>query len=113
MRQWRFIAAAFACVAWGAQAQAPAGDPQKGKAAYEKNMCGACHGSAGQGTRYGPKLAPALPWQAFEHQVRHPRAEMPRYPAEFVSDAELADVMAYLSSMPAGKSAKEIPLLKE
>jgi mono/diheme cytochrome c family protein len=111
--RWRFIAAALASAALGAHAQAPAGDAQKGKAAYEKHMCGACHGSAGQGTRYGPKLAPALPWQAFEHQVRHPRGEMPRYPAQFVSDAELADVIAYLSSMPAGKSAKEIPLLKE
>ena len=113
MRQWRLIVAALACAGLGAPAQTPAGDAQKGKAAYEKNMCGACHGTAGQGTRYGPKLAPALPWQAFEHQVRHPRADMPRYPAEFVSDAQLADVIAYLSSMPASRAAKEIPLLKE
>jgi mono/diheme cytochrome c family protein len=102
--------AVLASIACSAQAQ---GDAQKGKAEYEKNMCGACHGSAGQGTRYGPRLAPALPWEAFERQVRHPRAEMPRYPAQFVSDAELADVMAYLASMPSGKAAKDIPLLKE
>jgi mono/diheme cytochrome c family protein len=113
MRQWRWFIAVLAGVSLGAAAQAPAGDAQRGKAAYDKNMCGACHGTAGQGTRYGPKLAPPLPAQAFDHQVRHPRAAMPRFPAEYVSDAELADVEAWLASLPQGKPAKDIPLLKE
>jgi len=112
MRQWQWMAAVAAACAMSAAAQA-AGDPQRGKAAYLKNMCEACHGTAGQGTRYGPKLAPPLPSEAFGHQVRHPRAAMPRYPAEFVSDADLADIEAWLASQPQGKSVKEIPLLKE
>jgi hypothetical protein len=38
---------------------------------------------------------------------------MPRYAAEFVSDQELADIHAYLSTFKAGKRASEIPLLKD
>lgn len=111
----RILAAALvAASALAAHAQAPAGDAARGKALFEKNMCWTCHGTAGQGTRYGVKLAPKpLPWEAFSHQVRHPRAAMPRYPAEFVSDAELADIVAYLGSMKAGPKADEISLLKE
>jgi hypothetical protein len=38
---------------------------------------------------------------------------MPRYDAKFVSDADLADIHAYLGSMKRGAKAGEIPLLKE
>ena len=113
MKQWQWVIAMLAGASIGAAAQAPAGDAQRGKAAYHKNMCEACHGTAGQGTRYGPKIAPPLPAQAFERQVRHPRAAMPRFPAEYVSDADLADMEAWLDSLPHEKSAKDIPLLKE
>jgi len=110
----RWGAAAFAACALGTWAQAPAGDAARGKSLYMKNMCYTCHGSAGQGTRYGLRLAPSpLPLVAFGQQVRHPRADMPRYPAEFVSDADLADMIAYLASIKPGPKASDIPLLKE
>jgi mono/diheme cytochrome c family protein len=99
-----------------ALAEAPAGDVPRGQAAYMKNMCYTCHGTAGQGgdRGSGPKLAPGLfPWEAFEMQVRHPRAVMPRYSHQYVSDQDLADMYAYLASMKAGKTAKDIPLLRE
>ena len=106
------LAAAGAIAAWGADA--PAGDATRGRALFMKNMCYTCHGSEGQGTRYGLKLAPnPLPWGAFSQQVRHPRAAMPRYPAEYVSDADLADIAAYLASIKAGPKAADIPLLQE
>jgi Cytochrome c553 len=97
-------------------ADAPAGDPAQGKAKFMKNMCYTCHGTAGQGgdRGSGPKLAPGLfPWEAFEMQVRHPRSVMPRYSQQFVSGQDLADIYAYLASMKAGKSASDIPLLRE
>jgi ubiquinol-cytochrome c reductase cytochrome c subunit len=111
----RFVAASLAACALGAAAQAPAGDAARGKAAYMKNMCYTCHGTVGQGTvRYGGRLASSpLPWEAFAQQVRRPRAAMPRYPVEFVSDAELADMVAYLASIKPGPKASEIPLLQD
>lgn len=109
--QWAALAlAAGAMAAW---AQASAADAARGKSLYLKNMCDACHGSVGQGLRYGPRLVPPLPMQAFEQQVRHPRAAMPRYPAEHVSDQDLADMVAYLGSAKAEPKASDIPLLKE
>ena len=113
MRPSRFAAAALAACALGAFAQAP-GDAARGKSLYMKNMCYTCHGTVGQGTRFGLRLAPGpLPLQAFTQQMRHPRAAMPRYPAEFVADADLADMIAYLASIKPGPKASDIPLLKE
>ena len=115
MTSMRFAAAlACACALSAGAADAPAGDAARGNAVYTKNMCYTCHGTVGQGTRYGVKLAPnPLPLEAFAQQVRHPRAAMPRYPAEYVSDAELADILAYLASIRPGPKASDIPLLKE
>ena len=50
MRSMHWIAATFAAAAFGAQAQAPAGDAARGKSLYMKNMCYTCHGTVGQGT---------------------------------------------------------------
>jgi mono/diheme cytochrome c family protein len=44
--------------------------------------------------------------------MRQPRSVMPRYPVQFVSDQELADIYAYVASIPAGKAANEIALLQ-
>lgn len=97
-------------------AQAPAGDPVRGKAAYMKNMCYTCHGTAGQGgdRGSGPRIIHDVwPWEAFAQQTRRPRESMPRYPAEHLSDAELADIYAYVAGQKRGPGAKDISLLKE
>jgi mono/diheme cytochrome c family protein len=105
------IAAAISTVA---MAQAPAGDAGRGQALFMKNMCYTCHGTAGQGgdRGSGPRIAyDVWPWDGFVQQVRRPRESMPRYPKEFLGDAELADIYAYVSSMKRGKKAADIPLL--
>ena len=110
------IAAALALSALQAHAQAPAGDTARGKAAYMKQGCYACHGTVGQGgdRGSGPRIAyDVWPWEAFARQVRSPRDTMPRYPAEHVSDQALADMYAYIVSIKRGPKASEIPLLKE
>jgi mono/diheme cytochrome c family protein len=99
-------------VANGAWAQ---GSPERGHAVFLKMGCDACHGTLGQGGERGagPKLAPnPFPYEAFAFQVRRPRANMPRYPQEFLSDAQLADIYAYIGSIKPGPGAKEIPLLR-
>ena len=110
------IAAALALASGMALAQAPAGDVQRGHAAFMKHGCHACHGTIGQGgdRGSGPRIAfNVWPWEAFAQQTRRPREVMPRYPAEHLSDQELADIYAYVSSFKRGPRAAEIPLLRE
>ena len=107
------LAAAFAVAA---HAQAPAGDAARGKALYMKNMCYTCHGTVGQGgdRGSGPRIAyDVWPWDAFAQQTRRPRESMPRYPKEYLSDQDMADIYAYVSSFKRGAKASDIPLLKE
>jgi len=74
--------------------------------------CYACHGTVGQGASTGPKLAPGpIPYAAFQQQVRQPRQDMPRFGVEFLSDQDLADIYAYVQSIPPGAAATTIPLL--
>ena len=96
-----------------AQSAGPAA-PERGYKLYMEKMCYTCHGTVGQGGERGtgPQIAPSQwPLEAFAQQVRHPRQDMPRYPAKFLSDAELADIHAYLQSIKPGRAAKDIELL--
>jgi mono/diheme cytochrome c family protein len=95
------------------QAATPAGNAANGKTAFMKVGCFECHdtqGQGGQGT--GPRLAPnPIPYAAFSRQCRQPVNEMPPYTSKIVSDAELADIYAYLQSIPVPPPASSIPLL--
>jgi mono/diheme cytochrome c family protein len=97
-----------------AQESGPAGSAERGHQSYMKYMCYTCHGTLGQGADRGtgPKLAPSpLAYPAFALQVRTPRLDMPAYRKEFVSDQELTDIYAYLSSVKPSAALKDIPLL--
>ena len=110
------LAAAAMAASLAAFAQAPAGDTARGKAAYMKHGCYACHGTVGQGGDRGSggRIAyDVWPWEAFAQAVRRPRESMPRYPVEHLGDAELADIYAHIASQKRGPKASEIPLLKE
>jgi ubiquinol-cytochrome c reductase cytochrome c subunit len=92
---------------------APAGDPVAGKANFLKYGCYECHGTVGQGNYMGiPHLAPhALPYAAIVRYIRKPSGEMPSYSEAIVPDKDVADIAAYLASIPVGKSPADIPLL--
>ncbi len=90
------------------------GDAAKGKALFAKYGCYECHGTLGQGTTAGARLAPkppALP--AMTAYVRSPMGQMPPYTSKVVSDADLRDIRAYLASIPEPPPAKSIPLLNQ
>lgn len=89
-----------------------AGSAEKGKAAFVQHGCWQCHGYVGQGGITGPKLAPnPMPLEAMSAFVRNTRGAMPPYQKAILSDADLADIHAYLSSLPKPPDANSIPLL--
>jgi mono/diheme cytochrome c family protein len=93
--------------------EAPAGNAEKGKQLYTKYGCYECHGRQGQGsTVSGPRLGPdPVPFEAFALYVRKPTGEMPPYTGKVVSDKELADIFAFLQSLPHPPDRKGLPLL--
>lgn len=95
-------------------AQLPGQDAANGKKLFAKYGCYECHGSQGQGTTAGARLAPKpIPLAALIAYTRQPKGQMPPYTAKVVSDAELADIRAYLASIPEPQSSKNIPLLNQ
>lgn len=113
-----FVIAALALLqafSFAADPSAPTGSVQRGKDLYMKHVCYSCHGTVGQGgdRGAGPRIAPdPFPWAAFEMQMRTPRGTMPRYPEQFVSRQDLADIHAYVSSIQASPKADGLPLPK-
>ncbi|MGZ3275409.1 MAG: c-type cytochrome [Caulobacteraceae bacterium] len=104
---------AAAAVAGSALAQdaAPKGDAVHGKKIYVADGCWQCHGYQGQGGA-GPKLAPTpLPYEAIFRQLRKPRGTMPVYTHVTTPDQDVADIYAYLQTMPKAKAVADIPAL--
>jgi ubiquinol-cytochrome c reductase cytochrome c subunit len=81
----------------------PVGNAVRGKAAFLKYGCYECHGTMGQGNNFsGPTLAPnPIPYAAIIIYIRHPSGQMPAQSAKIVPDAVVADISAYLESIPA------------
>jgi ubiquinol-cytochrome c reductase cytochrome c subunit len=111
MRDGLRFALVLYCVAF-AHAAAAAGSAEKGKSAYVKHGCWQCHGFMGQGGVTGPKLAPnPMALDALSAFVRNTRGAMPPYQSAILSEADLADIHAYLQSLPKAPDYKSIPLL--
>jgi mono/diheme cytochrome c family protein len=112
-----FGAAALLGVAGAsAQAQDPrAGDAARGKAVFLKEACFTCHGRVGEGGAYNgpaPILAQtALPFEAFKAQIRNPINDMPAYSDAVLSNQDIADIYAFVKSLPGPRSPKEFPIL--
>ena len=84
-----------------AQAPAPEGRVAEGKSAWALPLrCANCHGAQGQGG-YGPDLAGrGLSFESFRRSVRQPWGIMPAYSEGQLSDETLADMYAFLTSLP-------------
>jgi ubiquinol-cytochrome c reductase cytochrome c subunit len=76
-------------------------DVERGKQIFMRVGCYQCHGREAQGASTGPRLGPnPLPLPAFARAVRTPRNEMPPYSLKLLSDADLADVHAFVAARP-------------
>ena len=106
------VPAAVATVLFVSQGAALAASTDKGKVAYVKYGCWQCHGYVGQGGVTGPKLAPdPMPLRALLPFLRHTNGPMPPYQEAVLSDEDVADIQAYLQSIPKPADYKSIPLL--
>jgi len=110
----KIVVAVFVLLACHAQAQnsTPSGNAEKGKSTFMRVGCYACHGTVGQGGT-GPKLAPnPMTVDRLTAYVRKP-AGMPPYAAKVLSDSDVADIRAYLATVPAPPPVSSIPLLNQ
>jgi mono/diheme cytochrome c family protein len=92
---------------------ASGGNAGKGQRLFVNTGCYACHGYAGQGAlATGPRIARTeLPLEAFTMVLRNPASDMPPYEAAILSDADAADILAYLQSLPAPPDPYSVRLL--
>ena len=86
---------------------------EKGKQNFVTYACYACHGYAGQGSDVGPRIdTTRLTLQGFVNIVRKPARRMPPFRTERqISNAALAEIYAFLKSLPSPPDPKTIPLL--
>src|ERR1700722_13657169 len=95
---------------------APAGNADNGKKLLRSDGCYECHGLLGQGAaqtgaaRIGP---PQLSFEGFQSYVRAPKINMPPYSSKAIPDQDLADIYAYLKSIPMPPKGKDIPLMNK
>jgi mono/diheme cytochrome c family protein len=88
-----------------------------GESVYLRLGCQACHGTVGHGGA-ARRLAPnTLPLEGFTTWVRNGSpgwsfmSGMPAFPLSVLSDDELADIRAFLASLPPPPPVSEIPQL--
>jgi mono/diheme cytochrome c family protein len=93
----------------------PRGDAANGRRIYLAVGCFTCHGRSGQGGAYNgpaPILArTALPFVGFKALIRDPSNDMPAYSDAVLSDQDIADVYAFLESLPGPRSPRDISIL--
>jgi len=108
------VLGAGACVVAHAQNE-PHGDAANGKRVYVTVGCFTCHGRSGQGgalTGPAPILASTeLPFEGFKGQIRDPSNDMPAYSDAVLSDKDVADIFAFVKSLPGPRSPKDVPIL--
>ena len=91
---------------------APAGNAENGKKQFRTHGCVSCHSYSGQGGA-GARLAQnPITFQAFVNYVRRPKGSMPPFGNQ-VTETELADIYAFLKSVPPPPDPKSIPLLNQ
>jgi mono/diheme cytochrome c family protein len=107
------VVALCASGAWAADV--PRGDTAKGKQLFLAKGCSYCHGTVGQGgggRTGGLRIANmGIGFPAFINQLRQPVNEMPPYVASALPDSDVADIFAYIASLPPPPDAKTIPIL--
>jgi mono/diheme cytochrome c family protein len=108
------LGASNAAVAADSAAAAPAPSAARGRQLFMTVGCVHCHGTQGQGSTAGARLAPEpLPAAAIAQFIRATNTAMPAYSAKVLSDTDVADIAAFLATVPPAKPVASIPALRE
>jgi ubiquinol-cytochrome c reductase cytochrome c subunit len=91
-----------------------AADAKSGRRVYTAYGCYQCHGREAQGSSItGPRLGPRpIAWAAFKLYTRRPTGQMPPYSEKILSEQEMADMYAFLQSLPRPPAVESIPQLR-
>ena len=96
---------------------APKGDAANGQRIYVAAGCFTCHGRAGQGGNFNTATPPLAntqwPVEALLAFLRVGLNDMPAYSREVLSDQQVADVHAFLRSLPGSRSPADFKLLNQ
>ncbi len=84
---------------------APLGDAAEGKRLYLATGCFTCHGRSGQGG--------AMKFDGFMGQLRQPINEMPAYSEIVMSDKQIADIYAFVQTLPGPLPTKDMAIFKD
>jgi mono/diheme cytochrome c family protein len=107
------IAALCSGTLQAAEPAARAPSAERGRQLFMSVGCRHCHGTDGQGSGAGAKLAPdPLPAEALAAFIRATNTQMPAYSAQVLGDADVADIAAYLRTVKPAKAADSIPALR-
>jgi mono/diheme cytochrome c family protein len=113
VRSHLWLAAVAAGLLFG-HGSAVAASAEKGKGLFLKYGCWQCHGTVGQGSGAGLKLAPEpMPYEAFTAFVRNTNRAMPPYREAVLPETDLQDIHAYLETIPKPADYKSNPLLSD
>ncbi len=110
--KWASVVVAIFSISLAVAAE-QTGDAANGKRLFMTVGCYECHGTTGAGGGLaGPRLAPnPLPFVGVKAKLRTASGRMPVFSEAVLRDSDIADIYAYLQSIPAGKSARDIELL--
>jgi mono/diheme cytochrome c family protein len=96
---------------------APPGDPVEGTRLYLAVGCFTCHGRSGQGGAMNgpaPILAQTkMPFEGFKGQLRGPANEMPAYSEKVMTDKQIADIYAFVESLPGPRPTKDMKIFDD
>jgi mono/diheme cytochrome c family protein len=90
------------------------GNAALGKQLYLNYSCWACHGYNAQTGNGARLLPPRLNERQFTLYIRAPRTlQMPAYSVKVLSDADVANIYAYILLLPREPVSKVVPLLDQ
>ncbi len=92
---------------------AAAPDPDRGHTLYTTWRCAGCHGERGQGQVGGALAGTTLPFEQFVQAVRQTRPPKPAFSTAELSDDDVRDIYAWVTSLPAAAEVSAALTLEE
>jgi mono/diheme cytochrome c family protein len=113
------LAATFTALGGGStlSQSPPTGDAVKGKQTFLNAQCYACHGRFGEGGRFEypapPLVSLDLPAEALQAFLRAAPNDMPSFAPTLLTNDDIANIAAFLRSLPGRGDPKDFPLLNQ